>query len=61
MFGNFVYGILCGLLSAWFLKLFGFCAFCIEVLQPFYDFPLTKAHYYFVFAILGGLLGLLHK
>lgn len=49
-------GFIGGLVTAWFLNLFGVGNMVIEVLQPFTNTVLTHSHYYIIFAII-GLIG----
>jgi len=49
-------GFITGLLTAWFLNLFGVGRMVIEVLQCFTDVTITYSHYYIIFAVI-GLIG----
>ena len=51
-------GLLNGLLTAWFLRMFEIDIIFIGALQPFFVAEITVNHYYFVFGIIGCIGGL---
>lgn len=47
--------MICALILAWILTLFGFDEICITAMKELFSIEITKATYYFVFAILGWI------
>ncbi len=41
------------LFLAWFLSLFGFDEICVTAIKELFNYEITTATYYFVFAIVG--------
>ncbi len=51
-------GILGGLFFAFILAFFGADNAFLKAVEPFIDVELTTAHWYIMFAIIGGIAGL---
>ena len=52
-----LFGTIGGLLSGWILSLFGFIELVQGAMLELFNMPITSTSYYFIFALVGFIVG----